>query len=164
MSGLFKSFNSINDQVSLTSDAGPALLSLDSVMEKVLKNYEAGIKSGAIVFRTEPLPRVQGDEPLLTKLFEHIFSIVTRKTSPFQSKQLLHVDCKADAPGAPGLTGFRNFRIGFNTNIRYNFSGMAEHEHKLAECRNILLQHKGSMQIDCTGEGCLLNVLIPGKL
>jgi hypothetical protein len=167
MSGLFTSFNSINDKVPFTSGSATPLLSLDAVLEKVLKHYDAGIKCGAIVFRSEPLPSVDGDELLLTKLFEHIFSIITRQTGSFQPKQLLHVDCREDQPVLPDTSpakGFRIFRIGFNTNIKYKFSGIAEHDHKLAECRNILLQHKGDMQIDCNGEGCLLNVLIPGKL
>jgi len=145
------------------------MVDLSSSLQKAISTYDLLIKEKNATIESQQLPSIEGDEPMIQRLFENILSNAL-KYSRDDVSPLLKVQCKEE-PNTVVIT-FSDNGIGFEDEFSSRIFGIFQRLHTrekyegtgigLAICRKIVDMHNGHITAESRpGQGTTFTIKLP---
>lgn len=134
-------------------------VSLNEVIQQVIKDYNTQKKATNTIIRCEALPEVKARKEQLTELFHGLLSTIFDE-APNGSKLFLYIDCRQEndlsLPGKPP-----HYEILINTNITSCNNWKTRHHKALEHCNQLVKKIGGSLQTNLNSSSCVFVISLP---
>lgn len=134
-------------------------VSVNDVIQQVIKEYNTQKKATNAIIRCEALPRVKARKEQLAELFQGLLSTIFDEV-PKGSKLFLYIDCRDDSElSLPERSLYHLILV--NTNITSCKNWHSRHHKTLEHCNQLVKKIGGSLQTNINSSSCVFVISLP---